>query len=97
MKKLSVIIMAAFLSLTFIPQASAAVEKAATETVVSAKNSALVARLYEIKAMDKTNLSSSERKELRKEVRSIRHDLGPGVYISVGALVLIIILLVILL
>lgn len=60
----------------------------------------LTARLEEIKAMDKSNLGSSEKREMRKEVRSIKKqlsDIGGGVYISVGALIIIILLLIILL
>ena len=65
-------------------------------------------RLNEIKAMDNSSLGSSERKELRKEIRSIRSE-GKGmdeanyvegghggVYISVGAAILIVLLLLIL-
>jgi len=56
-------------------------------------------RLEEINAMDKENLSRPEKKQLRKEVKSIKRtqDSGGGVYISVGALILIIVLLIILL
>ncbi len=97
MKKLSVLIMAVILSVTFIPKSEAALSETTTESALTSKNSASVARLYEIKAMDKSNLSSVERKDLRKEVRSIRKDLGPGIYISAGALIIIIILLIILL
>ncbi|MCX6300735.1 MAG: hypothetical protein NTW82_00995 [Bacteroidia bacterium] len=45
-------------------------------------------------------LKSSEKKNLRKEVRSINHKLkaiGGGVYISAGAAIIIILLLIILL
>ena len=55
-------------------------------------------RLDEINAMDKEGLSRPERKELRKEVKTIKRTMdGGGVYISVGALILIIVLLIILL
>ncbi len=58
----------------------------------------LTNRLEEIKAMDKSNLSRPEKRELRKEVKAIKKTQdGGGVYISVGALILIIILLIILL
>lgn len=61
---------------------------------------AMVSRLNEIDKMDKSGLSRAERKALRKEVRSIKdnvREVGGGVYISVGALLLAIILLIILL
>ena len=60
----------------------------------------LILRLEEIKQIDKTKLQPSEKKELRKEVRTIKSQLKEihgGVYISVGALILILILLIVLL
>ena len=73
---------------------------AATKTIESAEARVLLTRLDEIKAMDKSMLSSSDRRVLRKEVRSIKSqlgDLGGGVYLSVGGILLIILLLIILL
>ena len=64
----------------------------------AAEGQRLTNRLEEIKAMDKDNLSRPERRELRREVKAIKKTQdGGGVYISVGALILIIILLIILL
>jgi len=61
---------------------------------------ALNSRLSEINGMDKSGLSKSEKKSLKKETREINKELkaigNGGVYLSVGAL-LIIVLLVILL
>lgn len=56
-------------------------------------------RLAEIDAMDKSTLSRVEKKALRKEVRNIEKDIksNGGVYLSVGALLLVIILLIVLL
>jgi hypothetical protein len=57
-------------------------------------------RLETINAMDKSKLKATERKALRKEVRLLKKDLkasGGGVYLSVGALILIILLLIVLL
>lgn len=59
----------------------------------------LLNRLEEIKDIDKSQLSSSERKELRKEVREIKsqlREIGGGVYLSAGAIIIIILLLIIL-
>jgi hypothetical protein len=56
-------------------------------------------RLKEIKLMDKSDMNRLEKKELRKEVRAINKSLAAtnnGVYISVGALLLIVILILIL-
>jgi hypothetical protein len=60
----------------------------------------LLNRLEEIKKMDKSSLNSSEKKELRKEVRTIKKTLkstGNGVYLSIGAIIIIILLLILLL
>jgi hypothetical protein len=60
----------------------------------------LMARLDEIQAMDKSVMSPSEKKELRKEVRTIKKELkelGAGGYIITVAASIIIILLLILL
>ncbi|MGE5944336.1 MAG: hypothetical protein ACM31G_08355 [Flavobacteriales bacterium] len=56
-------------------------------------------RLEEIKAMDKSDLKSAERKELRAEVREIKSTLranGNGLYISTGAIIIILLLIIIL-
>ncbi|WOK04174.1 hypothetical protein RT717_13930 [Imperialibacter roseus] len=66
----------------------------------TAEANALLARLSEIDALDKAGMSSSEKKELRKEVKATKSRLraiGGGVYVSVGALIIILLLLIILL
>jgi hypothetical protein len=56
------------------------------------------ARLIEIRKMDKTNLTSVEKKELRKEVKELRKEArNGGIYLSVGAIIIIILLLILLL
>lgn len=107
MKKITFAVMVMFLSLSFFPaQASAASTKEATSSVIVAnpaevaKVKVLELRLNEINDMDKSDLKSSEKRELRKEVRSIKqqlHEMGHYVYISAGAVILIVILLIILL
>ena len=60
----------------------------------------LMQRLEEIKTMDKSNLSREDKKELRKEVKVIRKDLKDNhhtVYLSLGALIIIILLLILIL
>lgn len=57
----------------------------------------LMERLREIKDLDKSGLSGSEKKDLRKEVRGIRKEMkkiSGGVYLSVGAIIIIILLLI---
>jgi hypothetical protein len=65
----------------------------------SVKAEALTRRLEEIKAIDKSQLRRSERKQLRTEVKAINKELkelGGGVYLSVGAVIIIILLLILL-
>lgn len=54
-------------------------------------------RLMEIKNMDKSNLTSSEKRELRKEVKKIKKANSRGIYLSLGAIVIIVLLLLLLL
>ena len=106
MKKIVLCLMVAFLSLAFIPlQLKAATTEEpsslpAPKPAESAEAKALLLRLDEIKATDKSKLNSEEKKDLRKEVKSIKHnlkDIGRGVYLSGAALLIIVILLIVLL
>lgn len=104
MRKLKLCIAGLALSLTFIPAPLMATADNAPDPLITVKAEeekkarVLLKRLDEIKAMDKSKLSFPEKKNLRKEVRAIRHDLrsiGFGIYLSGGTLLLIIILLII--
>jgi hypothetical protein len=106
MKKFTLSLMTAMLLFALAPmQLKAEPEKDPTpkdskEVVMSEEAVILLARLDEIKAMDFSDLSSKERKELRKEVRAIKselRELGSGIYISVGAAIIIILLLILIL
>ena len=109
MKKIVFCLMATCLSLTLFPlQLNAAntettstlPESKPAEPAMPAEAKTLTLRLDEIKAMDMSKMKSAEKKNLNKEVKSIRHELrtiGGGVYLSAGAIILIVILLIILL
>ena len=109
MKKIIFCLMATILSLTFLPLQSFALTIDTPSSIVATKPSeaeesaearTLVLRLNEINAMDMSKLKSSEKKEMRKEVRSIKRELrevSGGIYLSVGVIILIVILLVVLL
>lgn len=105
MKKLTFSLMIMVLSLSTIPTQMFAAEKASTTMTSNSKEvpanvQIMLNRLDEIKAMDKSSMKSSEKKELRKEVRAIKTELrstGNGVYLSVGAVIIIILLLILLL
>ena len=94
----------AFLSLTLIPvQLNAKTSEPTTTpapTPAETKEAnALLLRLNEIKGMEKSKMDNAEKKTLRKEVKSIKHrlrEVGGGVYLSVAAIILILILVVVL-
>ena len=106
MKKIVLCLMVTCLSFTFLPlqsNAATTVEPsslAAPKTAESAEVKTLELRLNEINAMDKSKLKSAEKKNLRKEVKSINHkfrEIGGGVYVSAGVLILVLVLLIVLL
>ena len=69
-------------------------------TAVPADVQVMYDRLEVIKKTDNSEMSRVEKKELRKEVRSIKSELksrNGGVYLSVGAIIIIVLLLIILL
>ncbi|WP_339924024.1 hypothetical protein [uncultured Cyclobacterium sp.] len=59
----------------------------------------LDSRILEIKAMDFKAMDKSERKEIREELREINKEAkerGSGIYISTGAIIIILLLILIL-
>lgn len=92
--------MAAFLTLAS-PMASpvfAATPKEPTAKLDASQTATLENRLHEIKAMDLSSLSNKEKRTLRKEVKSIERQMnGGGLYISVGAAIIIVLLLILIL
>jgi hypothetical protein len=60
----------------------------------------LLQRLEDIKKTDKSTLSRTEKRELRQEVKGIRKEMKVikgGVYLSVGAIIIVVLLLILLL
>ncbi|MFO7658686.1 MAG: hypothetical protein R6W78_16625 [Bacteroidales bacterium] len=107
MKRIFFYLMTIGLLLAFTPnQSNAATSDNGLTLMVEPKTAELLKaeillqRLDEINAMDKSALKSPDKKNLRKEVRSIESqlaNLGNGVYVSAGAIIVIVILLIILL
>ena len=102
LNKMSFLTLVMLLAMTLTPKLTFANEtiNANPTSEVPAKVQVMLDRLEEIKEMDKSELSRAERKELRKEVRTIKKTLkstGNGVYLSVGAIIIIILLLILLL
>ncbi len=58
-------------------------------------------RLEEIRTMDKSSLTKEQKKELRKEVKAMRkeakRDEIKGIYLSIGAVIIIVLLLILIL
>ena|SRR6185369_11378425 len=86
---------------------SAKKESATATTVLSkekklnnAEVKILVNRLKEIRKMDKSDLTIDQRKGLRKEVLGIKEKLknqdGVTIYLSVGAIIIILLLIILL-
>jgi hypothetical protein len=69
-----------------------------TEVPKEVRAQQIESRLFEIRELSKTNLSSTEKKELRKEVKSLKKEArSGGIYLSIGAIIIIILLLILLL
>jgi uncharacterized MAPEG superfamily protein len=104
MKKSILYLMIMVLSLNIFPIQMTATEKDPVPVSndpkeMPAEVKTMLARLDEIKAMDKSSLKPSEKKALRKEVKDIKTHLktaGHGVYLSVAAIIIIILLLILL-
>ena len=106
MKKVTLSLMIMILSLTIssttmMAKTSDPTNLAPANTEVPAEVKVMYERLKEIKNMDKSDLTSSDRKELRKEVRAIKSNLrasgNGGVYLSIGAIIIIILILILIL
>jgi len=105
MKK-KIYLIAATLMMTFAALSSqaATIDKAAIASMSTEQKQARVeeikARVAEIKAMDKSQMTKVERKELRAELKSDRQEMramGGGIYLSVGAIIIIILILILIL
>ena len=105
MKKSTLYLMIIVLSLNAFPTQMIASEKdpitvSIDPNEVPADVKVKLARLDEIEAIDKSTLKRSEKRALRKEVKAINASLqsgGHGIYLSLGAIIIIALLLIILL
>jgi hypothetical protein len=88
-----------------LPASSSMIVPGSSQTNSSAKTEdpraqQLLQRLEEIKDMNKSELTRLEKKSLRKEVKGIKKEMKEikgGVYLSVGAIIIVILLLILLL
>jgi len=74
---------------------------ASTADAKELRGQQMLQRLQEIRDMDKSTLTKAEKKELRKEVKEIRkearRDEIKGIYLSIGAVIIIVLLLILIL
>src|ERR1044072_261922 len=65
-----------------------------TDEQKKARGEEIKRRVYEIRDMDKSNLTRADRKALRKELREMKKEARAiqGIYLSVGAIIIIILL-----
>ena len=109
MKKLFACLAATLLLVTLAPIQSKAENKKSTVSVASTKTGSvemekMINRVNEIKAMDRSTMSSSEKKELRKELKTLKMDVnnasqsngGGTVYVSAGLIIIILLLIILL-
>lgn len=103
MKNIKIYFVVTMLILSVMPFSIKAAKTTApiTSTNISESTKAenLLNRLKEINELDKSTMTYSEKRQLNKEVRTIKKELrntGGGVYLSVGAVIIIILLLILL-
>jgi hypothetical protein len=102
MKKIALFLSLMFLFTAIAPVAMAKESKKDKKELTveeEARVAEIEKRVDEIKAMDFSDLSSEERKEVKEELREMKKEtkaLGGGVYISVGAIIIILLLLILL-
>lgn len=106
MKKFTLCLSIAFLfSAYFSIESNAATSinshsKAAIKSYESDEANVMLARIEFIKAMDKSALNFTEKRQLRREVRTINNqlrDLDGGTFLSVGSIILMSLLIILLL
>lgn len=62
------------------------------------RSAEVLRRLNEIRGLDRSEMSATEKKELRKELKDMKKQVrAGGIYLSVGAIIIIILLLILLL
>ena len=95
--------LALFFSALLVIQPTSSFAKNKKELTVEqqAKLDSIQTRVEEIKHMDKSTLSKEEKRELKTELKTMRKEAkalgGGGIYLSVGAVLIIILVLILIL
>ena len=97
-KKIIPVLLFAFTVSLVTPVFASSTNPVKTEVPKEVRAKQIETRLVEIRDMNKSNLSQAEKKELRKEVKSLKKEArSGGIYLSVAAIIIIILLLILLL
>lgn len=99
MKKL-LAVLTLFLSVQFLSAAPVEDPKVELTEAQKIRLAEIETRLEEIKSMDFGSMNKNEIKEVRAELKEMKEEageLGKGVYLSVGAIIIIILLLILIL
>lgn len=102
MKKIAYFLSIVFLFMAFAPTASAKDSKKEKEELTAEQQERLDEinlRVEEIKSLDFSEMTKAERKEVRKELKEMKveaKEMGNGIYLSVGAIIIILLILILL-
>lgn len=101
MKKQPIITIILLMLVTTFAHATESTEAMSTKEL-NARAETIVNRVEEIRSIDKSTLTSVEKKELKKELKELKKEakemgLDSRISISIGALIIIILLLIIIL
>lgn len=81
-----------------IPTMAAVTVPVSKEVPKEVRKAQIESRILEIRSLAKTNLTHAKKKALRKEVKDRRREAhSNGIYLSVGAIVIAILLLIVIL
>ena len=101
LNKLSRIITFVMLISITVPASAGTNASFSDSTADNARAEQIMTRLTVIQGMDVANISSSEKKDLRKELKGLKKESqnysNKGIYLSVGAIIIIILLLILIL
>lgn len=104
MKKARNYLLAALLFMSMVPmQLNASSDsnlnsRTNSKPIESTEYKSLLLRVNEIKTLDRSKLNNTEKKQVRKELQDIKNKLQrfSGVYLSVGAIIIIVLILILL-
>src|SRR3569833_1112778 len=91
---------ALLLSLTTLTTRSFAADEVTANVATTERAQQIKSRVEDIKHMDKSNLTREERRDLRHELKDMRKEakeMRGGVYLSIGAILIIILVLILIL